>query len=483
VEGGADSLGFEVLGEAATWSWVVPPAEPVSNGEVVARVVTRPPKASSPVAGTSALRVRVRVKGDAGAEAEAEASLTIAPFADLHASLSPVVAEGRVVGDYELTVENRGNSPSTVAVSTDGDTTLSVQPGSQSFLAPAGQASRVKVRVRSRRRVLRGQPVVRRFQLNLRAGTNPPVRVAGELHQRAVLAGRTPAFVLAVVAVVIVGGLGARMASSSGSSGSSPAAARVTTLPAATAAASGCPVTGHKDTFVSGLTPDRIPSLPASHSFSFASGDGCTPVRFDPCQAVHYVVNPSLAPPTGMADVREAFLRVAAATGVTFVDDGTTDEVSRRGPFIPDRYPDRWAPILVLWFRQPGTSAGIEVVGSGLPNRVQDAFVSGTLRLNADAIVDVAKKTPLPGGFGSGGGSGVGAIGAEGVTWGRVILHEIAHIMGLGHTRDRDQLMYPDTAEQTSHTTDFRSGDREGLRVLGQASGCMASPPVPGPAR
>jgi len=54
VDGGADSLGFEVLGEAATWSWVVPPAEPVSNGEVVARVVTRPPKASSPVAGTSA---------------------------------------------------------------------------------------------------------------------------------------------------------------------------------------------------------------------------------------------------------------------------------------------------------------------------------------------------------------------------------------------------------------------------------------------
>jgi hypothetical protein len=60
-----------------------------------------------------------------------------------------------------------------------------------------------------------------------------------------------------------------------------------------------------------------------------------------------------------------------------------------------------------------------------------------------------------------------------------VILHELAHVVGLGHTRDRDQLMYPDMAEQTAHTTEYRSGDRQGLRLLGRDAGCVANPPTP----
>ncbi len=242
---------------------------------------------------------------------------------------------------------------------------------------------------------------------------------------------------------------------------------------------SACPAAGHRDTFASGLTPDRIPSLPNGYSFTFVKEDGCTPIRFDPCQPVHYVINPAQATPTGVADVEEGFNRLAQATGMTFVNDGVTDEASRRGPYVEDRYPGRWAPILVLWNRQSGDRANVEVVGSGFPYRVQDVLVSGVLSLNADAVTDRARNTPLQGGFAS--VPGFGAIGAEGVTWGRVILHELAHIMGLGHTRDRDQLMYPDTAQQTSHTTDYRTADREGLRLLGRAAGCLEATPAPGP--
>jgi hypothetical protein len=240
-----------------------------------------------------------------------------------------------------------------------------------------------------------------------------------------------------------------------------------------------CPAAGHKDTFASGLTPDRIPSLPNGYSFTFVKDDGCMPIRFNPCEPVHYVVNPTGATLTGVADVEEAFKRLAAAIGITFVNDGMTDETSRRGPYVEDRYPGRWAPILVVWNRQSGDRANVEVVGSGFPYRVQDVLVSGTLSLNADAVSDRSKNTPLPGGFAS--APGFGAIGAEGVTWGRVILHELAHVVGLGHTRDRDQLMYPDTAQQTAHGTDYRSGDREGLRLLGREAGCLPSTPSPGP--
>jgi hypothetical protein len=240
-----------------------------------------------------------------------------------------------------------------------------------------------------------------------------------------------------------------------------------------------CPAEGHRDTFASGLTPDRIPNLPSGYSFTFVKADNCTPVRFDPCQPVHYVMNAANAPATGVADVEEAFSRLARATGMTFVNDGMTDEVSRRVAYVEDRYPGRWAPILVVWERRSGDRANVEVVGSGFPSRVADVLVSGTLTLHADAVSDRARNTPLPGGFGP--VPGFGAIGGEGVTWGRVILHELAHVVGLGHTRDRDQLMYPDMAEQTSHTTDYRSGDREGLRRLGREAGCLASVPAPGP--
>ena len=239
-----------------------------------------------------------------------------------------------------------------------------------------------------------------------------------------------------------------------------------------------CPAAGHRDTFASGLTPERIPDLPSGYSFTFVRADGCTPVRFDPCQPVHYVMNPAQAPPGGVADVEEAFSRLAQVTGMTFRSDGMTEEVSRRVPYVPDRYPDRWAPILVAWSGQSGERANVEVVGSGFPLRVDDVLVSGSLTLNSDAVSDRAKGTPLPGGFAV--APGFGPIGAEGVSWGRVILHELAHALGLGHTRDRDQLMYPDVAQQTAHATDFRTGDREGLRLLGRAAGCLPAPPPPG---
>jgi hypothetical protein len=283
----------------------------------------------------------------------------------------------------------------------------------------------------------------------------------------------------AVLLPVVVALVAVTLTACSGGGGSSDADVGIG--PAATdQALPDCPAAGHQDTYASGLTPDRIPSLPAGFSFTFVKADNCSPVRWDPCQPVHFVVNPAGAPAGGVADVQEAFNRLGQATGIAFTNDGTTDEVGRRGPYVEDRYPGRWAPILVSWTRNSGNRPNVEVVGTGFPYRAGDVLVSGTLTLNADAVSDRAKNTPIPDGYAP--APGFGAIGAEGATWGRVIMHELAHVMGLGHTRDRDQLMYPDTAEQTSHTTDYRPGDREGLRLLGRDAGCLSSTPTPGPA-
>lgn len=60
-----------------------------------------------------------------------------------------------------------------------------------------------------------------------------------------------------------------------------------------------------------------------------------------------------------------------------FVDDGMTDEPGRRGPYAGDRYPGRWAPILVVWTSQSGGRPEIEVVGSGYPARVGMCWCRG----------------------------------------------------------------------------------------------------------
>ena len=51
-----------------------------------------------------------------------------------------------------------------------------------------------------------------------------------------------------------------------------------------------------------------------------------SPVTFDPCRPVHVVVRPDHEPPGGRALLLEALADLSAATGLQFVDDGTTDE-------------------------------------------------------------------------------------------------------------------------------------------------------------
>ena len=188
--------------------------------------------------------------------------------------------------------------------------------------------------------------------------------------------------------------------------------------------------------------------------------DQGTPTRWNPCQPIHYVVNASLAPPGSIADVHEAVRRISAATGITFVYEGTTDEEASiyREDFQPDRYGPRWAPVLIAWadpddsdipfVRGNRVAAGVAV--PDIPStRFEDVYVSGWIAINAD--------DPNPPGFDLPGEQGP------------VILHELGHLMGLGHVRTVGELMNP----SGGGVTDLAAGDREGLRELGAAGGCV----------
>ncbi|WP_369070616.1 peptidase [Kineococcus terrestris] len=182
------------------------------------------------------------------------------------------------------------------------------------------------------------------------------------------------------------------------------------------------------------------------------AADGA-PVRWDPCRPVHWVVRTDGAPAGGQELLRRAVERVSAASGLRFVEDGTTDEgpSPEREAYQPERYGDRWAPVLVTW-TSPAEVPGLagDVLGRAGPSTVElpgadPAHVSGEVELDAPELGELLA---LPGG--------------EALVL-AVVQHELAHLVGLDHVDDPGQLMHPETSWQR----DFAAGDLAGLAALG----------------
>lgn len=179
------------------------------------------------------------------------------------------------------------------------------------------------------------------------------------------------------------------------------------------------------------------------------------PVRWDPCRPIHFVVNPTGMPAGGRQVFDAALARVSQATGLQFVDDGSTEESERSGPLDRGRYGDRWAPVLVQWNLPAEHSTGDDgiegdVVGLGGPIGVstptgQEVYVSGTVGLTTTGS-RFDPTTPW------------GAAEMEAV-W----LHEWAHVVGLDHVEDPTQIMNP----SSSGVLDYAAGDLTGLAELG----------------
>ena len=187
--------------------------------------------------------------------------------------------------------------------------------------------------------------------------------------------------------------------------------------------------------------------------------------RWDPCTPIRYVVNPAYAPQQGRADLAEALRRISAVSGQQFVDAGDTDELPSLGreAYQPDRYGEQWAPLLVAWADPATTDVGIGGGTKGVALTTAVPGATGPSILTGQVVLDAVQR--LSSGFG------------PGSTEGEVLLHELAHAMGLGHVDDPTQVMYYRT---TNSESQFGAGDRAGLAALGAASGCLPAPP-PGP--
>lgn len=195
---------------------------------------------------------------------------------------------------------------------------------------------------------------------------------------------------------------------------------------------------------------------------------GGGPVRWDPCTTITYAINTgAVAPNAVRPDLKEAIRRVTAATGIEFRYVGTTDETFFSA-FRRMRYHGviRRAKVIMVWVDHEAYQSILDRLGDPRPVIAfarpmaglythRDQYLGGVVVIDADA-------TSVP---------GFGFRFARGL----VLLHELGHIIGLDHVRDRDQLMYSGP-NPNLRLRGFGVGDREGLRQLGEEAGCFPQP-------
>ena len=216
---------------------------------------------------------------------------------------------------------------------------------------------------------------------------------------------------------------------------------------------------------VGGVVADLSRPKVSSDEYRFLATVGDHPVRWNPCEPIHYVVNLQEAPPGSLPDVEEAIARISADTGISFVFDGSTQEIPQhdRSSYLPSIYGERWAPIVIAWATQSETDISFhddedQFAAVSRPLAPPDGtaqFVSGWIVINA------SDRNP----------PGWETSAYQGPT----ILHELGHVMGLDHVSSKAELMEP----SGGYVTDFGPGDLAGLELLGRDQGCLREPAVP----
>lgn len=177
------------------------------------------------------------------------------------------------------------------------------------------------------------------------------------------------------------------------------------------------------------------------------------PTRYDPCRALDWTLNPQDMPHGAEPLIHDAVADVSRASGLEFNYLGeTTEPASFDRSLFDQQQPDQFAPLVVGWSNAAKTpDLGGTVTGLGGSSSVNGAF--GDQRFLAGGVVimdheDVAELLESK-------------RGTRLVT--AVIMHELAHVIGLAHVEDDTELM----DAQNGMLITWGPGDLAGLAIAG----------------
>jgi hypothetical protein len=188
-------------------------------------------------------------------------------------------------------------------------------------------------------------------------------------------------------------------------------------------------------------------------SYLYGSRRAGPAVRWNGCVPIGYQISRAHAPAGAARLVARALAKVTAATGLRFAYAGRT----RYRPYRPQGADNvRPSGITIAW-ASPGrvpTLAG-DVLGYGTgTHAVQGRWTAGAVVLDDTFGFERGFRT-------TGHRAAVGAV----------LLHELGHVIGLGHVRARSQVMYPLLGHPAPGG--YQAGDLAGLHTLGLEAGCL----------
>lgn len=179
--------------------------------------------------------------------------------------------------------------------------------------------------------------------------------------------------------------------------------------------------------------------------------------RWNPCKVISYKVNATGGPERAVAQVKRAIAKVAAATGLRFRYDGATNAIPWRTDGRKPEYSD--AALTVSW-ATPKQVADLEGWTAGWGG----SWYADLVMYRGGITLDRTGTSNLENGFG------------RGATWGALLMHELGHVIGLGHVDEAAQVMYPSIL--SGSVGRFGAGDLAGLRDQGAMNGCTPAQPA-----
>lgn len=195
-----------------------------------------------------------------------------------------------------------------------------------------------------------------------------------------------------------------------------------------------------------GTSPERL--LPArdittgsgDYSFMATQPGSDEPVSYDPCSVIEVAINPDGAPEEHREMVETAIQRTSDASGLEFELVGTTQDRDINDMSISD-------PVLVMWADEdevPELAGNVAGVGGSYrlgPEQGPLYYVTGFVVLDADDFDSIPSSEIRQ----------------------AIVDHEFAHLVGLGHVEDPQQLMH----ESGGINRGYGNGDLAGLAALG----------------